>query len=456
MAAQVQATASKTSAALRSDAPALVVRGGHVIDGLGNQPQPADVLIQGSRIIQVGADLAVPEGAAHIDATGCSVMPGLIDAHCHMSFDETSSNDELFYHRNREGLAAIVAAANVQKLLRAGVTGFMDPDSLFEIGIDLRDAIEAGIVPGPRMSVGGNALLTAAGGTAGRLIPDSGRIGYGKVVNSPVEIVQEVRRQIKLGVDWIKVHVTGLTPRQKVRGEQQVWNAAELKLVADTAHELGVPVVGHCRGATSVRDAANAGFDMILHATFMDEEALAAVVSNNVPLVPTFTFQANLADYGAGIAASPELQELFRKEIADSAVMLQKAHAQGVPLLCGTESGFSLTPYGDWHYRELEVFVRNLGFTPLQAIHSATAQAARSLQLYGETGAIQAGLLADVIVVAGDVSQDVTLLGNPDNMRHVILHGQVVELPAERSRTDPPGWRVTNYGAQILRWRDCQ
>jgi imidazolonepropionase-like amidohydrolase len=445
-----------TTGSSRTDVHSLLIQGGRVIDGLGNEPQSADVLIQGSRITQVGPNLPVPPGATCINAQGCTVMPGLIDAHCHISFDETSSNDELFYHRNREGLAAIVAAANVQKLLRAGVTGFMDPDSLFEVGVDLRDAIEAGIVLGPRMSTGGNALLTAAGGTAGRLIPDSGRIGYGKVVNSPVEIVQEVRRQIKSGVDWIKVHVTGLTPRQKVQGEQQVWNAAELKLVADAAHELGVPVVGHCRGASSIRDAANANFDMILHATFMDEEALAAVVAKQVPLVPTFTFQANLADYGASISASPELQELFRKEIADSAVMLQRAHAQGVPLLCGTESGFSLTPYGDWHYRELEVFVRDLGFSPLQAIHSATAQAARSLQLYGETGAIQTGLLADVIVVAGDVSEDVTLLGDPDNMRQVILDGQVVSLPAPVPRKDPPGWRVSNYGDRILRWNDCQ
>lgn len=456
MSARLKAARLKVGELEGAGAQTLVIKGGRVVDGLGGEAQQADVLIHESRITQVGADIPVPAGATQIDAAGCTVMPGLIDAHCHISFDESSSNDELFYHRSREGLAAIVAAANVQKLLRAGVTGFMDPDSLFEVGVDLRDAIEAGIVPGPRMSVGGNALLTAAGGTAGRLIPDSGRIGYGRVVNSPVEIVQEVRRQIKLGVDWIKVHVTGLTPRQKVKGEQQVWNAAELKLVADTAHELGIPVVGHCRGATSVRDAANAGFDMILHATFMDEEALAAVVANGVPLVPTFTFQANLADYGTAIAASPELQELFRKEIAESAVMLQKAHAQGVPLLCGTESGFSLTPYGDWHYRELEVFVRDLGFTPLQAIHSATAQAARSLQLYGETGAIQAGLLADVIVVAGDVSQDVTLLGNPENMRHVILNGQVVDLPAPMPRNDPPGWRVTNYGDRILHWSDCQ
>ena len=126
-------------------------------------------------------------------------------------------------------MAAIVAAANAQKLLRAGVTSIMDADSLFEIGVDLRDAIEAGITPGPRMAVGGNALFTSVGGTAGRLVPNAGVIGYGRVLNSKDEIVSEVRRQIKRGVDWIKVHVTGLVPRQRARGELKVWTLEELR-----------------------------------------------------------------------------------------------------------------------------------------------------------------------------------------------------------------------------------
>jgi len=416
----------------------------------------ADVLVVDHRIDQIGANLQPPDGAQVIDATGCTVMPGLIDAHCHISFDEPSSNDELFYHRNREGLAAIIAAANAKKLLRAGVTGFLDADSLFEVGVDLRDAIEAGIIPGPRMSTGGNALMTSVGGTAGRLIPDQGRIGYGKVVNSQAEIVQEVRRQVKIGVDWIKVHVTGLTPRQKQGGEQQVWNFDELKLVVDTAHDLGIPVVGHCRGANSITDSARAGFDMILHATYMDERALEALVENRTPIVPTFTFQANLADYGARINASPELQAIFRKEIEDSADMLNKAHQAGVPLLCGTESGFSLTPYGEWHYRELEVFVKDIGLTPLEAIRAATSEAARGLKLHGETGALTPGLLADIIVVSGDVEADVTLLGNPKNLQSIILNGEIIDLPPPAPRQDPPGWRVSHYGSDILHWSDCQ
>ncbi len=432
-----------------------LIEGGRVIDGLGQAPFAADVALAGDRIVGVGVDLASSFEAAlladtrRIDARGLTVMPGLIDSHCHISFDEPNSNDELFFHR-REGLAAIIAAANVQKILRAGVTGIMDADSLFEIGVDLRDAIEAGIVPGPRMSTGGNALFTSVGGTAGRLVPDAGIIGYGKVVASPDEIVREVRRQIKHGVDWIKVHVTGLIPRQKDAGELQVWNSDELRLVVDTAHDLGIPVVGHCRGAASVRDAARSGFDLILHATYMDDAALEAVVDAQVPIVPTFTFQANLLDHGARVNASPELQELFRREISESAAMLRRAYDAGVPLLCGTESGFSITPYGEWHYRELEVFVRDIGLTPLQAIRAATSENAYALQLPGETGAVETGRLADLLIIDGAVDEDVTLLGETDRIRHVFLGGRLLDLPPLPPRRDPSGWRVSHYGDAIL------
>ena len=437
----------------------LVIENGRIVDGLGNEPYDGSVLIHGDRIQAIsktGLPEAAAEEAQRIDAAGMTIMPGLIDSHCHISFDEPNSNDELFFHR-REGLAAIIAARNVQKLFRAGVTGFLDADSLYEIGIDLRDAIEARIIYGPRMSTGGNALLTSVGGTAGRLLPDEGRRGYGKIVRTRDEIVSEVRRQVKIGVDWIKVHVTGIAPRQKSEGELQVWSLEELKLVTETAHEIGTPVVGHCRGATSIRDAARAGFDMILHATYMDDEALEAVVEAKVPIVPTFTFQANLADYGERIGASPFLQDLFKREIADSSVMLRRAYDAGVPLLCGTESGFSLTPYGEWHYRELEVFVRDLGLTPLEAIKAATSANAVALRLDGETGAIEEGRLADIIVIDGDPSRDVTVLGDIQRIRHVFIGGEAMPLdPVTPERGDPEGWRVSHYGERILNYDFAQ
>ena len=432
---------------------------GRIIDGLGNEAFDGSVRIESghiSRVHTAAETIELPESTRRIDVGGMTIMPGLIDAHCHISFDEPSSNDELFFRR-REGLSAIIAARNVQKLVRAGVTGFMDPDSLYETSIDLRDAIEAGIIYGPRMAVGGNALLTSVGGTAGRLLPDEGRRGYGKIVASRDEIVAEVRRQVKIGVDWIKVHVTGLSPRMQCEGELQVWNYSELQLVADTAHELDTPVVGHCRGASSIRDSARAGFDLILHATHMDEEALEAVVATRTPIAPTFTFQANLAEYGAGVGASPSLQELFKREISASSVMLKRAFDAGVPLLCGTESGFSITPYGDWHYRELEVFIESIGLTPLETIKAATSDNAFALRLEGKTGAIEAGRLADVIVVDGDPLADVTVLGELERIKQVYIGGVAQSTePLRPVRKDPPGWRVGHYGNRILNYEFVQ
>ena len=429
-----------------------LIKNGSVIDGLGNAPIQKSVLIDGGTIAAVGADAddKAPNDVDIVDASNMTVMPGLIDAHCHITLDEPHSNDEMFFHR-REGLGALVAAYNVRKLLLAGVTSFFDADSIFDLGVDLRDAIEANIVEGPRMATGGNALLTSVGGTAGTLIPEEGRRGYAKVVRTKDEIVTEVRRQIKNGVDWIKVHVTGLIPRQRAQGEIQVWSFDELRTVCDTAHDLGIPVVGHCRNAKSTRDSARAGMDMILHATFMDEEALEAVVERKVPLVPTLTFQANLADFGAEVGADPDLQEIFRKEIEGSSKMLRRAYDAGVPMLCGTESGFSLTPYGDWHYREMEVFVKYMGLSPLEAIQCSTSANAVSLGLKGKLGAIAEGQLADVLIVDGDPSKDVTLLGDKEKLRLVFSRGKPVDLSRPQpERGKLSGWMVSPYSTSKL------
>lgn len=433
---------------------ALLITNGQVIDGTGAAPRPESVLIEGDRIVAVGAAADALAAARplirRIDVRGMTVMPGLIDGHCHISFDEPNSNDELFFHR-RHGLAAIAAARNALKVLQSGVTGIQDADSIFELGVDLRDAIEAGIVPGPRMACGAYALWTSVGGTAGRLIPDRGSIGYGKVVSGNDEIVAEVRRQIKNGADWIKVHVTGLVPRHPLRGEVKSWTRDELKLVCDTAHELGIPVVGHVRGADSIIDCVAAGMDLILHATLMDEPALEAIVRSKTPLMPVFTFQANLADFGAAIGADPMVREMFRREIEDSAQMIRRAYDAGVPLLAGSETGFSITPYGEWHYRELEVYVRHLGLTPLQAIQCATQANAFALRMTGQVGEVAAGRLADLLVVDGDPSRDVTVLGDRARIKHVFVGGQEVDLTPPAPRRDPPGWRVSTYGARLGR-----
>ena len=429
----------------------IVLQNASIIDGSGSMPYSGHLVIKENRIDSILKEEAFShvKEARVIDLKGKTLMPGLIDAHCHISFDEPRSNDELFFHR-REGLAAIIAGTNALKVLQSGVTSFFDADSLYSVGVDLRDAIESGVIVGPRMAVGGNALLTSAGGTAGRLIPDEGKRGYGAVVTSKDEIILEIRRQIKMGVDWIKIHVSGMVPRQSSEGELKAWSLDELKLACDTAHELGIPVVGHCRGADSVKDALLAGFDMILHGTYMDEEGLEIMIERNIPLVPTFTFQANLIDYAEKMEASTDYKDIFEKEIQDNVPIFKKAFEAGVPFICGSESGFSVTPYGDWHYKELEVFVDKLGLTPLEAITCATKNAASAMKR-DDIGLIAEGKIADLLVVDGDPSKDVTILGDKNLIKHVFLNGKDIDLtPAPKRFKDPDGWRISAYSNKIL------
>ena len=440
---------------------ALLLAGGSVIPGDGGErTPPTDVLIEGDRITALGADATahatqLGPSVTRIDAAGLTVMPGLIDAHCHITFGEPASNDELFFHRD-QSTAAMVAAFNVQKLLLAGVTGFLDADCLWNLGPALRDAIEAGIVEGPRMTAGMNALLTAAGGTAGRLIPDAGAAAYAHVMGDRAEMVRTTRQQIKHGADWVKIHVTGSVPNHP--GELTVWTLDELRAVTETAHDLDTPTIAHCRSAKSTRLAAEAGVDLILHASFLDEAALAAVVASGCAIAPTFTFLANLADHGAKVGAASTQVDIFRGEIEATASMLRTAHDAGVRILCGSESGFALTPYGHWHAREMEVLVESMGLTPLQAIRCATANGAMALKMdEGSIGVIAPGAAADVLVVRGDPSTDVTLLGDRSNLRCVVSRGRVVDLDRPWPERRPlPGEKVGQWSAELLTWDIAQ
>ena len=438
-----------------ADPAGVLITGGTVVDGRASAPQPGtDVLLVGDRIESVGPTAAARAEAVsgevqRIDATGRTVMPGLNDAHCHITFGEPASNDELFFHRE-QSTAAMLAAFNVPKLLRAGVTGFLDADCLWNLGPALRDAIEAGLVEGPRMTAGMNALLTAAGGTAGRLIPDEGQLGYAHVVRDRDEMVRTTRQQIKYGADWIKIHVTGSVPTHA--GELTVWTLDELKAVVDTARDLETPTVAHCRNARSTRLAAEAGVELILHASFMDDAALEAVVAAGSAIAPTFTFLANLADHGHKVGAASTQVDIFRGEIQATAAKIKEAHDAGVPILSGSESGFALTPYGHWHARELDVLVDAVGLTPLEAIRCATGNGARALRRpEGSIGVIAEGAAGDVLVVDGDPATDVRVLGDRTNLRAVISRGRPVDLDRPWPERRPlPGEKVGIWSAELL------
>ena len=409
----------------------ILITGGRLVDGNGGPPvDNVGVLVEGDAITAVG-QAALDEVAARgvderIDATGKTVMPGMIDAHTHLSFGEPTGNDELFFHRT-EAYSSMLSAYNARKVLRAGVTGVMDADCLWNIGVELRDAIENGIVEGPRMRSGGQALMTSLGGTAGRLIRDEGTTGYATVVHNRDGIVKEIRRQIKYGVDWIKIMATGLIPTMK-GPEVKVWSLDEMKAVTETAHELNTRVVAHCRNSASTLEAARAGVDLIYHASYMDDEALEAVVESGSKLCPTFTLLGNLADYGAKIGSAPELLDVFRAEIEVTARQLAKAHAAGVTLICGSETGFAVTPVGEWHARELEMMVEYVGLSPLEAITTATRNGAFAMRMDGRIGTVEPGMAGDVIVVDGNPLDDITILQDKARISEVVARGKRIDL----------------------------
>lgn len=428
---------------------AVLISGGNVIDGTGSQPQTnTDVLIEGDRIVKVGKNIAVDVSQElelqRIDATGLTVMPGLIDAHTHITLGEPRTNDELFLHRD-PATAAILAAYNVRKVLQAGVTSMLDVDGIFNIGPALRDSIKAGVVEGPTMKSGSYALMTAVGGTAGKLIPDSGTAGYAEVVRNKEETVLAVRRQVKDGADCIKIHVTGLIPTRS--GEIQVWTREELKVVCDTAHDLGVRVTAHCRGDKATLDSVMAGVDIIWHASFLGDASLEAIIDKKVPVGPVFTFLANLSEFGHKAGATSSAKSIFAGELESTGTKLRQAYDAGVKLLCGSESGFSMTPYGHWHAREMEVFVKHLGMTPLQAITCGTKDNAIALDEDGETGCIAAGYRADVLVLDGDPSKNISLLGDKSLFRHLFCRGKKIDLA-------PIEPRAMLRGEQASGWSD--
>ena len=175
------------------------------------------------------------------------------------------------------------------------------------------------------------------------------------------------------------------------------------------------------------------------------------VVNHKTPLAPSFTFLKNLIDYGDKIGSDPGLRNIFMNEIEATSAMIRRAYDAGVPLLCGSESGFSVTPYGEWHYREMGIYVEHLGLSPLQAIACGTEAGAAIFGLEGKLGRIEAGYIADLVLVAGDLVQDLDLMGQRSNIKAVFKGGKKIDL----SRPLPenwsiPGWRTGQFSGENL------
>jgi imidazolonepropionase-like amidohydrolase len=410
----------------------LLIRGGTVIDGTGREPEPADVLVHGNRIHSVGGSALPgqappPEQCEVIDATGMTVMPGLIDAHCHMSYGEAKYEEEIDLYTGHE-LRTLIAAANAEKVLRAGVTSISQPGGSYYIGVGVREGIKRGLVHGPRMTAAGRYLTTSNGLTD--WFPDSVGVPQGNIgvlTNTADEMRTEIRHQVKNGVDLIKL-------ADSPYGQFQAFSDDELKQVADLVHQLNRKCTIHARGSAELDAAVRAGFDWIMHGNVMTDETIDRLAASGIPLVPTLLLLANMSDWPELTGTLPRDVSGMRGMLEKTADSLHRAHAAGVKFAMGTDSGFGVTAYGEWHARELELLTVYAGLSPLEAITAGTRNGALMLGLDGELGELTPGFLADLLVVRGNPLANLRVLLNKANILHVIKDGQVQVFPDDLDR----------------------
>lgn len=429
-----------------------LIQGGNVLDGAGDSLTAASVLIKDNIIERVGSDVGlhlVPRDERDqvriVNAAGLTVMPGLIDPHCHISYGESRAQEEQDLYNSVES-RTLRAAWNAKKVLRAGFTGMSAPGGSYNIGVAIREAIKGGFVEGPRTTTAGRYLSTSNSMTD--WYPDPTGVpesSIGLLTNSLPEMMTAVRRQVKAGVDYIKLSGSPF-------GQYQAFTNDELKGVADLAHQLGTKLTVHAVGSAEVDAAIAAGFDWIIHGYAMSDETIGRLAESRIPLIPTLTLLANWADFGDLVGASSSERDATRRVLDNAAPSLHKAHQAGVTLLAGTDSGFSITPYGEWHARDLELLTKYAGLSNREAIAAATTNAAAVLGLEDRVGVLFAGKLADLIIVDGDPLQDIRVLQDKLRILHVIKDGREIEFDDDSEARRWPPDRAQVYSQADLTW----
>jgi imidazolonepropionase-like amidohydrolase len=410
----------------------LVIRNGHLIDGSGAPIIRNDtIVVEGNQIKSIGAlppdiQLEDHKNVEMIDAGGQWIMPGLIDAHCHVSYGYPLIKGEgKGKGTTRPEFSTLKSARSVQKVLRSGVTSISVPGGTWFTDVGVRDAIRLGLMEGPRMYVAGRMIVTYGciedDEPSWEGTPDH---SIGKLCNSADEMVTEVRRQGKHGVNFIKM-------ADSRSGESQMLAKEEIAAVVGEAHRRNLRVAIHSRGAGSTRAAAEAGVDWIVHADLATDQDLEAVAKAGMPILPTATFLSVVIDLGNKLG--PENVQIdhsrMKRHFEALGKLMHKARELGIKLLVGTDTGNnSFTPYGDLHAKELEIFVKHGGFSPMEAIVAATKHNAYAVGLEGQVGEIARGRLADIIILNKDPIADIAVLQGGKHLTWVIKDGKVIDL----------------------------
>jgi imidazolonepropionase-like amidohydrolase len=416
---------------MKTASGALLLTASQLIDGTGAAPlRDAALLIEDGRIRYVGPRERMParppESYRRIDARGGTIMPGLVEAHFHPTYFNVAALEDLDIKYPVE-YVTLLAAANARLALECGYTAARSGGCLFNVDVWLKKAIDSDICPGPRLAASGREICGVGGLMDWN--PDFRKIGMEGLVlliNGADEARAAVRKLVKDGVEWIKTYPTGDAAAPDTNDHHTLcMTFDEMHAVVATAHNHHLKVTGHCRATQGIKNALRAGYDTIEHGTFMDSEALDLLLARDVPCVPALYFEQASIERGPEFGLSQRVIDGHKETLeggAESARMILRA---GGRLGLGGDYGFAWNPHGDYA-RELTFFVRYVGLTPLEVIRCATRTGAEIMSRADEFGTLEAGKLADVLVVDGDVLGDIRIL--EDRSRFLaVLQGGVVK-----------------------------
>jgi imidazolonepropionase-like amidohydrolase len=400
------------------------------------------IVIEGGVVTFVGPDSAAPPAASAtrvVDHSGQFVMPGLIDVHVHLSYGEAKTEEDIDLYASVE-FRALRGMEAAQRVLRAGFTSVCDPTTSGRVSPAIRDAIDSGLFVGPKLTCSGQNISTRQGLVDWYPtwigVPET---SIGRIVKSVDEGIEAIRYQIKDGVDFIKLAMDGDSMNPSSVRLACAFRQEEVTALVSEAHRLGRRVVVHARGSEGVLYAARAGVDLIFHASWMDDAALEAVVQNGSAVCPTLNLMVNTIEFTQSTdPCYAGLVDAHKRELDAAVENLTRARHAGVRFLVGSESGFAVTPYGEWNARELENHVRYLGFSSAEVLQQATKNNAWFTRFGDRVGRLAVGAAADILVLDADPLTDIGALQRSESIAAVYLDGKPVDLTPNTSRRRHP------------------
>ena len=400
----------------------LAIRKARVIDGLGGATEKATLLIRDGRIAALGDEgrVSIPRGATSIDGRGLTILPGLIDCHVHLGLGGDADVVRTI-QEEPPGLTLLKAARFARLTLEAGFTTVRDVGYRDHSIFSLKQSIQAGLLPGPRILAAG-LVICMTGGHA-RFI--------GRQADGPVEVVAAVREQLEAGAEVIKFIASGgvLTPGTSPDCAQM--SPDELAAGMAEARRAGRRVAAHAHGAEGMKNAIRAGAHSIEHATLMDEDAADLMAKHGVFMVATLSALATTADSGLACGIPDSAVGKAKQMRARHEASFKRSHRSGIPVAMGTDAGTPFNHHGE-NAQELERMVA-LGMSPMEAILAATSAAARLLGIDQEVGTIEAGKRADLVIVEGDPLKRISLLRDKTKIAGVMQGGRFVSGPLAAS-----------------------